>query len=125
MTAVLLAGTMMPNLQHSVMCFRRNLVPGAPETRGHWRSLFRCALAKVILAHLPAPTSSSSSMPPAGPRLPPPAFRQILLAIRKDGFHMTCGEDYSGIFAASRRHRNLSTDHGRDTEDAYPPRGEV
>jgi len=32
MTGRVVGGEMMPNLQHSVMCIRRNPVPGAPET---------------------------------------------------------------------------------------------
>jgi len=85
------------------MGIRRNLVPGAPEIRGHRRSLFRVRSQRSFSPISP-PTSSSSSMPPAGPRSPPPAWDRLdglwldpLLAIRKDGFHMTCGEAYSGI----------------------------
>lgn len=91
---------------NSVMCIRRNLVPGAPDTlhsRGHRRSLFRGALAKVILAHLPAHqlkqlyASSRPEIAAAGLGADWTGFRQVLLAIRKDGFHMTCGEAYTGI----------------------------
>jgi len=90
----------------SVMCIRRNLVAGAPDTlhsRGHRRSLFRGALAKVILAHLPAHqlkqlyASSRPEIAAAGLGVDWTGFRKILLAIRRDGYCMTCGEAYSGI----------------------------
>lgn len=90
----------------SVMCIRRNLVVGAPETihsRGHRRSLFRGALAKVILAYLPAHqlkqiyASSRPEIAAAGLGADWAGFRKILRAIRRDGYCMTCGEAFSGI----------------------------
>ncbi len=90
----------------SVMCIRRNLVAGAPETvhsRGHRRSLFRGALAKVILAYLPAHqlkrlyAANRPEIAAAGLGVDWTHFRKVLLAIRKDGYCMTCGESYTGI----------------------------
>lgn len=90
----------------SVMCIRRNLVADAPDTihsRGHRRSLFRGALAKAILAYLPAHqlkrlyASSRPEIAAAGLGADWTGFRKTLLAIRKDGCSMTCGEAYPGI----------------------------
>ena len=73
------------------------------HSRGHRRSLFRGALAKVILAYLPAHqirqiyASSRPEIAAAGLGTDWTAFRKVLLAIRRDGYCMTCGEAYTGI----------------------------
>jgi len=90
----------------SVMCIRRNLVADAPETihsRGHRRSLFRGALAKVILAYLPAHqlkrlyAANRPEIAAAGLGIDWPGFRVGLLTIRREAYCMTCGEAYPGV----------------------------
>lgn len=90
----------------SVMCIRRNRVEGAPETihsRGHRRSLFRGASAKIILAHLPTHqlkrlyTNNRHEIATTGLGADWTAFRAVLQQMRKNGYALTTGEAFPGV----------------------------
>ena len=90
----------------SVMCIRRNRVEGSPETihsRGHRRSLFRGASAKIILAHLPTHqlkrlyTNNRHEIATTGLGADWTAFRGILQQMRKNGYAVTSGEAFAGV----------------------------
>lgn len=90
----------------SVMCIRRIRVDNAPDTihsRGHRRSLFRGALAKIILSHLPAYqlkrlyTNNRREIATTGLGADWVGFRKIVSQMRKDGYVMTSGEAFTGV----------------------------
>lgn len=90
----------------SVMCIRRNRVEGSPDTihsRGHRRSLFRGASAKIILAHLPAHqlkrlyTHNRHDIATTGLGADWTAFRNVLQQMRKNGYAVTTGEAFPGV----------------------------
>jgi DNA-binding IclR family transcriptional regulator len=72
-------------------------------SRGQRRSLFRGAISKIILAHLPHHqlrsifSRNQSTIEESKLGADWPAFRDILAAIRKDGYCVSYGEFNPGV----------------------------
>lgn len=96
--------------RNSVLCIREYLAPLSPEnmfSRGQRRPLFRGAMSKIILAHLPnhrlrsiytknEETISKTNLGEAWPE-----FRDALLAIRRNGHIVSHGEFNPGIIGVA------------------------
>lgn len=92
--------------RNSVLCIREQLAPLSPEhlfTRGQRRSLFRGAISKAILAHLPNHRLRSiyernhEAILDGALGSSWSEFREKLSKIRKDGYAISEGEFNSGI----------------------------
>lgn len=92
--------------RNSVLCVREHLAPFSPEnmfSRGQRRPLFRGAMSKAILAHLPNHRlrsifdRSPTLVQEAGLGSSWAEFRNALSKIRKDGYAFTHGEFNPGI----------------------------
>lgn len=91
---------------NSVLCIREHLAPLSPEnmfSRGQRRPLFRGAMSKVILAHLPSHrlrviySRNQETIAGAGLGASWEEFRNTLTAIRKAGYAMSHGEFRPGV----------------------------
>jgi len=92
--------------RNSVLCIRENLAPFSPEnmfSRGQRRPLFRGAMSKIILAHIPNHRLRSiytrNEQTIADTKLGKTwaEFREKLSSIRKDGYLVSYGEFNPGI----------------------------
>jgi DNA-binding IclR family transcriptional regulator len=95
---------------NSVLCIREHLAPLSPErmfSRGQRRPLYKGAMSKVILAHLPShrlrsiyarnqTTVSESRMGNSWD-----GFRDYLGKVRRDGYLMTFGEFNPGVYGVA------------------------
>jgi len=92
--------------KNSVLCIREHLAPLSPEhifSRGQRRSLFRGAISRIILAHLPSHQMRSlyarnqAEIEAAGLGQSWDEFRTGLARIRKEGYAVSKGEAHPGV----------------------------
>jgi len=92
--------------KNSVLCIREHLAPLSPEhifSRGQRRSLFRGAISRIILAHLPSHQMRSlyarnqAEIEATGLGQSWDEFRTGLARIRKEGYAVSRGEAHPGV----------------------------
>lgn len=94
----------------AVLCIRESRAPQSPEnrfSRGQRRPLFKGAVSKVILAHLPhhrlksVYAAQSDQIRDAGLGSEWGEFRKALGKIKRDGYILTMGEFNPGVYAVA------------------------